>query len=337
MTLQRAIPADNYHCDAAGDFWFGPAGEEFAIAQNASCVSPGLAKSVVRVSGAEAESFLHGQLITNLKKLTLRRGSLSAWCTPQGRVSFLFYLVPEPHGYLLLVPASEATRLVQRLRMFVLRAKVNVEDVSGQIGVIGLSLPRANARPTWSAGLQSTRNAISMLGDSLQALCIDESARFLVWGELTTLISWWQHCELPRIGSAGWRLLDITQGVTEITGSAANAFLPQQLNLDLIEDVLAFDKGCYPGQEIVARLKYRGEVKSRLLHGRANRALAPDARLKIRGTTHSAGQILSAVTLPSAESHFLAVVDLSALQAPPEIEDSPTVDLQFERPPYWLT
>jgi tRNA-modifying protein YgfZ len=336
MTMRAAIPATSYHYDAAGDYWFAPALKEFAQARNDACVSPCLAHAVVRVTGADAESFLHGQFITNLKKLTLRRGSLSAWCTPQGRVSFLFHLVPEPQGYLLLIPAAEAARLVQRLRMFVLRAKVTVEDVSGQIGVIGLSTPRASTQPAWSAGLQARRNAISVLGEGLQALCIDESARFLVWGELSALVPWWQHCSLPSIGSAGWRLLDIAQGFAEITGNAANAFLPQQLNLDMIEDALAFDKGCYPGQEIVARLKYRGEVKSRLLHGRANCALARDTRLKLRGAAHSAGQILSAVTLSSAETHFLAVVDLSALQDPPQVEDAPSVELQFERPPYWL-
>jgi tRNA-modifying protein YgfZ len=337
MTMRAAIPATSYHCDAAGDSWFGSVPEEFASAQHSACVSPCLAHAVVRVTGAEAESFLHGQLITNLKKLTQQRGSLSAWCTPQGRVSFLFHLIPEPQGYLLLVPASEAARLVQRLRMFVLRAKVTVEDVSAQIGVLGLSMPRASARPAWSTGLHSMRNVISVLGEGLRALCIDDSSRFLVWGELSALVPWWQHCELPKIGSAAWRLLDITQGFTEITGNAANAFLPQQLNLDMHKDALAFDKGCYPGQEIVARLKYRGEVKSRLLHGIVNGALPRNPQLRIAGATHSAGQILSTVTLPSAETHFLAVVELGALQAPPQIEGAPQLELQFERPPYWLT
>ncbi len=337
MTLQSAIPVASHHYDAAGDYWFGQSALEFVQAREAACVSPRLGHSVIRVSDVEAESFLHSQLITNLKKLNPQCGSMSAWCTPQGRVSFLFYLLPEPNGYLLLVPATEAARLVQRLSMFVLRAKVSVEDISAHYGVLGLSIPSTSARPTWSADLQPVRNAISNLNTGLRALCIDDSSRYLVCGDLPALLAWWSHCALPSIGSAAWRLLDIVQGLAEITGDAANAFLPQQLNLDLIEGTLAFDKGCYPGQEIVARLKYRGEVKSRLLHGHASRELPPGARLQLQGATRSAGQILSAVTLPSAETHFLAVVELGVLKAPSQIEDAPLIELQFERPPYWLT
>jgi hypothetical protein len=298
-------------------------------------VSPRLSLAVIRVAGPDAESFLQGQLITDLRKLGPQHGSLSAWCTPQGRVSFLFYLVPEPLGYLLLVPESEAARLVQRLRMFVLRAKVTVADLSEQYGVIGLSTPSASVRPAWSEHLRPIRQAISSVNDDLRALCIDNSVRFLVWGDINALLAWWQYCALPSIGSAGWRLLDIEQGYADITGDAANTFLPQQLNLDMV-DALAFDKGCYPGQEIVARLKYRGAVKSRLLHGHAPSEIPASARLRARDAAQSAGQILSTVTLPSAETHFLAVVDLGALQEAPQIEGAPQTELRFERPPYWI-
>lgn len=334
MKLREAISPDGGRYDDAGDYWFKSPAEEFALAHNAICTSPRVSLAVIRVAGSEAEAFLQGQLITNLRKLDPERGSLSAWCTPQGRVSFLFHLIPEVNGYLLLVPESEAARLVQRLKMFVLRAKVTVEDVSTQCAVIGLSVPRACARPPWVDALHAARNVISGVTDELRALCIDDFARFLVWGDTRPLLAWWRDCALPSMGDAAWRLLDIEQGYAEITGDAVNAFLPQQLNLDML-DALAFDKGCYPGQEIIARLKYRGEVKSRLLRGHAHGEVPRGARLRTLGAAQSAGQILSAVTLPSAETELLAVVELSALMVAPQVEGAPLTQLQFEPPPYW--
>lgn len=337
MNLREALLSDGLsingdRVDDAGDYWFLSAAEEFAVLRDAACASPRMSLAIIRVAGTEALAFLQGQLITNLHKLNPARGTLTAWCTPQGRVSFLFYLVPEANGYLLLVPESEAQRLVQRLRMFVLRAQVTVDDLSADYAVVGLSAPRALARPAWLSGLQAARNVISNVTDELRALCIDDSARYLVWGDTGALLSWWRDCGLPSVGDAAWRLLDIEQGYAEITGDAANVFLPQQLNLDMV-DALAFDKGCYPGQEIVARLKYRGEIKSRLLRGHAQGEIPRGARLRA-GATHSAGRILSTVTR-AATTELLAVIELGALIDPPQIEDAPHARLQLERPPYW--
>jgi folate-binding protein YgfZ len=286
------------------------------------------------VTGVDATAFLQGQLITNLHRLNPQRGNLSAWCTPQGRVAFQFHLIPVVEGYLLLVPESEAARLLQRLKMYVLRAKVTLEDASAQCGVLGLSVPGGREKPAAVSALVPVRHTISRLNDAVGALCIDDSARFLLYGDGAALLAWWQASALPGIGSAAWRLLDIEQGYAEITGASANAFLPQQLNLDLV-DALAFDKGCYPGQEIIARLKYRGEVKSRLLRGRSSGPVATGAKLTSRSASHTAGQVLSTVTLPSQESRFLAVVELNALQEPPLLDHTPALALQFEPPPYW--
>lgn len=333
MTLRDAIPAGALRPDTAGDYWFDDEQTEFTRADTVPCVSPRLSLAVIRVTGADAATFLQAQLITNLRRLDRRHGSLSAWCTPQGRVSFQFHLLPADDGFALLGPASEAARLVQRLKMFVLRAQVIVEDISATHGVLGVSVPRARAAPPAVAGLVATRDAVSDAGDRLPALCIDASARYLVCGEISALAAWWRASGLPAIGSAAWRGLDIQQGHVDISGALANEFLPQQLNLDMI-DALSFDKGCYPGQEIIARLKYRGEVKSRLMAGRAGGPLASGARLRTRATNHLAGQVVSAVARTPADCRFLAVVELGALQDV-QVEDAPHLTLQFAPPPYW--
>jgi len=331
MTLRDALGSTISAVDAAGDYRFGDAAAEFTLARNDVCLSPRLEHSVVRVSGADSRTFLQAQLTTNLLQRD-SRGALSAWCTPQGRITYQFHLLPEDGGYLLVLPTSEAARFIQRLRLYVLRAKVTIEDVSASHGVVGLSVPRG-VTPLPLAALTSSRHAVSRLGESLRALCIDDSARYLVCGELPALLTWSRACGLPPVGSAAWRWLDIQQGHLDIAGALANEFLPQQLNLDMVE-ALAFDKGCYPGQEVIARLRYRGEVKSRLLRGHADGTVIAGARLRSGAANHRVGQIVTAVTLPALTTDFLAVVELAALPAV-QLEDAPTLALSFESPPYW--
>lgn len=332
MTLREHFAPSSL--DASGDWWFAAPAAEFMLAATTACVSPCFEQRVLRIVGPEARAFLQAQFITNLQRLDRTQGTLSAWCTPQGRVSFQFHLLPCEDGYHLVCPASVAARLLQRLRMFVLRAKVTIEDVSESLGVVGVSLPRDARAPDALRTLVTTRHALSPLDPTLSALCIDESTRFLVCGEFGPLAAWCRASALPLLGSAAWRWLDIAQGHVEITEALAGEFLPQQLNLDMVE-ALAFDKGCYPGQEVIARLRYRGEVKSRLVRGRAEGAVTAGARLQGDGA-HAAGRVVTAVTLPSGWSEFLAVVELAALPAV-RLADTPALELSFEFPPYWRT
>ncbi|MGE0334354.1 MAG: folate-binding protein YgfZ [Gammaproteobacteria bacterium] len=329
-TLFDAAPARGLLRDTDTEFRFGEAADEFALATSAACACPRPDLAVVAVRGADALTFLQAQLITNLSALAAGFGTLSAWCTPQGRVSFLFHLVPAEDGFRLLVPASESARLAQRLRMFVLRARVTIEELSAEHAVLGVAIPSGAPGPelTRPPGM---RYALGAPADGVHALCIDASARYLVWGETRALTDWWARATLPAVGSAAWRLLDVTEGHADIAGGFANEFLPQQLNLDML-DVLAFDKGCYPGQEVIARLRYRGEVKARLLCGRAAGQLAEGVSL--RAGERSAGRVLKAVAVAPDETRFLAVVELAVRDAV-RADGAPGLALAFETPPYW--
>ncbi len=333
MKVENTWPTALPSTDVAGDFWFDEASTEFRLATGSVCLSPQPELSVIRITGVDALAFLHGQLITNLHKLIPGQGgALSGWCTPQGRIAFLFHLLRITDGFLLIIPASESARLLQRLRMFVLRAEVLLEELT-HWSVLGLSLPDAAQIPTALAVLPRTRNAQSQPQSAIEALCIDASCRYLVCGETALLMDWWRTLAVPVVGSAAWRWLDIQQGLPRITGTQANTLLPQQLNLDMV-DALAFDKGCYPGQEIIARLKYRGEVKSRLLRGQTTGKIEAGIRL-LTTTGHVAGHVLSVVTTPAGTTDLLAVVELSALDTAPQPESGPVIDLLFSHPPYW--
>lgn len=335
LALREATIAAGAAFDSDGDWRFAPDTTEFAHARDAKAlICPRLAHAVVQVSGPDAVSFLHAQVVSHLRALPPGHGTLSAWCTPQGRVSFLFHVLPTVDGYLLVLPATEAARLVQRLRMFVLRAQVTVADVSATQAVLGVRIPAQSPAPDWAAALRSTRGALSAPVPGVQALCLDDSARYLCVGPVETLSAWWQSTDALPCGAATWRLLDIEQGHAEITGDRAGAFLPQQLNLDM-QGVLSFDKGCYPGQEIVARLRYRGEVKARLLIGHAHGSIGADTTLRTAAGGGSPGRLLDRVTLPDGTVRCSGVVDLSALTHPLAVEGHPELDIRFETPPYW--
>ncbi|MSR14677.1 MAG: folate-binding protein [Gammaproteobacteria bacterium] len=318
MILLDAVPV-SYRRDQNNEIEFGS--DEFQAITESPCACPVTDLAAIRITGSDARSFLHGQFTSDVRALEAGQGQLSAWCTPQGRVSFLFHLCAEAEGFLVLISTSEAARFVARLKMFVLRAQVVIDDCSERIAILGISAPRTHVVPEALTDFPPTRLVITHPTPTLTALCIDPSVRYLVWGEVSAVGAWWSACGLKNIGTAAWRALDIAQGLPRLSGCAINAFLPQELNLDVINAV-SFDKGCYPGQEIIARLKYRGAVKSRLVAGRTSAAAVGHKLCRALGDSPlNAGDIITCVTTPSGESRFLAVVALNALEIPLHVGD----------------
>ncbi|MBM4226803.1 MAG: folate-binding protein YgfZ [Gammaproteobacteria bacterium] len=307
--------------------------ETFRLLTHAAVSCP-LDLAVIRVEGPDARDFLHGQCTSHLKRLGPQDAVRTAWCTPQGRVSFLFWLVPTATGYHLLLPASEATRCVQRLRMFVLRAKVEVEDISATCQAHGLNFPATLSAQTESLSLPAEAWRTTRISPSLVAVRMESAPRFLLIGEPAETAKWLARHEIATVDPETWRYLDIRHGHVEIAGGYANAFLPQQLNLDF-QDTLAFDKGCYPGQEIIARLKYRGEVKSRLLVGTSGSEILAGEKFAASPQAPTGGQVLASVRDPGGTTHLLAVVDLGALATGLVTADSPARTVRFERTPTW--
>lgn len=290
--------------------------------------------AVLRIGGADARDFLHSQCVSHLQRIDPAAGTRTAWCTAQGRVSFLFWLLPEPAGFLLLVPASEAARCIKRLRMFILRAQVTVEDLSATHVVQGLSLPDGKPVPGWSERLPAARHAVTDPAPGLRAMRMQCGGRFLLVGEGAALGRWLLDRGVPAVDSGSWRYLDILDGRVEITGASVEAYLPQQINLDF-EGVLAFDKGCYPGQEIIARLKYRGEVKSRLLIGRTEAEVVAGEKLAPTPQAPTGGTVLASTRDPMGWTHLLAVADLGALESGLMTALPPPRVVHFRRPPEW--
>lgn len=201
---------------------------------------------VITVTGEEAGSFLQNLLTNDVKQLDAQPAQITAMCNPKGRLLALFLLIKTPEGYQLVLPKSQCAFLAQRLNMFKLRSKVEITDHSEDLQVCGVL---GNAQSTSAIALPVTSRALLILPTEQMA------------SELESLIqNGW-----PLAAEASWHIDEIKAGIPCILPESRELFTAQQLNLDLIGGV-SFRKGCYPGQEVVARLHYLGEPKRRLFH-----------------------------------------------------------------------
>jgi folate-binding protein YgfZ len=256
----------------------------------------------VVIGGADARLFLQGQLSNDLRHLTPQRALLASCKSAQGRVQAVVTLLERDDGITAVVSASMAKRLVTRLRGYVLRSKVTFVDEPGQV-LVPLTAARAagmvDALPQ-APGVCVTRDALTVL-------------RWWSADERYLLIA--PRDAAPVAGESDadlhWRCADIAAGLPHVYPQTHESFVAQMLNLDLL-GAISFDKGCYTGQEIVARTHYRGTIKRRMLRFAADCEVpAPGTRVLHAGT--HAGEVVDACMAAPESGHrceLLAVVSL---------------------------
>ena len=279
-----------------------------------------LPQAVLRIGGPDASSFLHGQFVSHVLRMHPGDVVRSAWCTPQGRVSFLFWLLRRQDDYLIVLPASELARLAQRLRMFVLRAKVEIEPLTLWL-VRGLQTGPGTELPGLSGQWQASSPDVVVFRPGA-------CERWICLAPTTALDAWALPGSLATAANCDWTACDIEDGLVEISGTLVNEFLPQQINLDQSGSI-AFDKGCYPGQEIIARLKYRGQVKSRVLRGTCQLAVAAGTRLAATPQAPTGGLVIACAPARSTGYQVLALADLGAPETPLIPVDMPEAVIHF--------
>jgi folate-binding protein YgfZ len=230
---------------------------------------------VLRFSGPDALSFLQGQVSSDTRRLAENVCLLSSYSSPQGRVLALIYLLPHSSGVAAILPREILLPTLQRMRKFILRAKVQIEDAGEALAVAGVHGDLALR----AAGLPVPREAQAYLEhDGIGVARVRHENRFWVIGDPRQLAG-----ALPgdtASSSESWRLADIGAGLPQVYAATSEAFVAQMLNLDLL-DGISFTKGCYTGQEIIARTQHLGRIKRRLF------------RLLLPPGTWSVGQALS--------------------------------------------
>lgn len=264
----------------------------------------------VRVLGPDAVRFLQGQVSSDVSKLTPATSMLAGVHTPQGRVIAVLRLIAAgPDEVLGVLPRELAAVVATRLAKFVLRAKAKVSDASAEWELSGVS--QAGSA---EAGFPTEMNAAQRLEDGRIVVCVGASpARWLV----ATPLAAGHHAQTsPTAGTQEaaareqWRALDIAAGIPQVYVSTSEAFVSQMLNLDVL-GAIAFDKGCYTGQEVIARAHYRGRVKRRM-----QRFHSADAALPAPGTTGQfidgrTFRVVEAVRSPDGGHELLAVTQTS--------------------------
>jgi len=253
---------------------------------------------VIRARGDDAAAFLNGQLTQETLKLDVGQARLAGYCSPKGRLlaSFVMWRTA-PDEILLACSADLLAPTLKRLSMFVLRARCKLSDASAEIALWGVALPGLlhddAAHPIPAAPYATS----SLAGGTAIRLADAAGATRLLWAAAPGANPPWATTSSPDV----WNWLEVQSGVPRIVASTVEAFVPQMVNLELVGGV-NFQKGCYPGQEIVARSQYRGTLKRRMVLAEGATAAAAGAEVFAAADPEQpAGQIVLSASLPHPE------------------------------------
>ena len=268
-------------------------------------------RGLISITGADALSFMQGQFTTNILDITRQQGQLSAWCSPKGRVLAVFTVVAHADGYLLMMPRELIATLLNRLRLYVLRAQVVVEDVSDN-ELVCIGCQGQTAETTLEPMFPEIPTELYQISHSIDGIMLIRvpglSPRFELVGSATSMAALWTKLSshLWPHPESTWLLGAMTAGVPNVRSDTADEYLPQMLNLELIGGV-DFNKGCYPGQEIVARAHYLGKVKRRMYLIEIHADTPPSRGTPLIDAT--TGQTLGKIVeiIPKVDGDYLAL------------------------------
>ncbi len=295
---------------------FGNADEELQAMGNTTIIADISHLGLLRIEGDDSQGFLQGQFSNDVRELSGSQAQYSSYCTPKGRMLASFLLWLDDGNYYLQLPRETLVGLQKKLTLHVMRSKVKITDVSDagvRLVVAGSEAKKAmeevlGGSPPASLGIiQGTDfTIIGLEDDRFEIVASVEQGRKL-WEKLVS------HCK--PLGSGCWDWLNIQAGIPVIYNATQEEFIPQMVNFELIGGV-NFRKGCYPGQEIVARTQHLGKTKRRmyLAHIAASEAPQPgDALFYAEGDGQA--RIVDAQRSPQGGYDVLAVIPIAAIES----------------------
>jgi hypothetical protein len=248
---------------------------------------------LLQLSGADAINFLQGQ-VTNDVKLLKESAHYTGYCTPKGRMLALFLAFSQHERIHLQMPIELIATTAKRLKMYVMRSKVEVQDVSHDVIKIGLSGPNAQAllSTQFAKVPEHDYELVSLENGSLLKLPSSTHARFeilatidqaqVIWNDLSS--------QATITDATYWEWLEIQAGIPDVKAETQEEFVPQMLNLDLLGGI-NFKKGCYTGQEIVARTHYLGSIKRRTYLTHSNHSVQPGENI-LNAANEAVGKVV---------------------------------------------
>jgi folate-binding protein YgfZ len=263
--------------------------------------------ALLRAEGADAAGFLQGQLTQDMQSLSPGQARLAGYCSAKGRLLCTFIVWRDaPERFFLAVSADLLAPMLKRLSMFVLRAKCRLSDASAEFPLYGMAGATALAHAAglapwqWRSDAQATWLRLpDVLGSSRLLAVLPADAPLP---------------QAPLLQPDRWAWLEVYSGVPRVVAVTSEQFVPQMVNLELVGGV-NFQKGCYPGQEVVARSQYRGTLKRRALVFDAEGPLAAGQPVfHSADPGQPAGMVVLAAAAPGGGSSALVEVKLAALE-----------------------
>ncbi len=308
---------------------------------------------LLSLTGDDRVRFLHSMTTNDVERQSASQARWHGLCTPKGRLLATMLAWRDPAAIWLLLPRPQAEPVRKRLSMYVLRAKVKVEDRSDAHAVLGLcgeragevlaalGLPAPAALEVAQAALDGNPDAPATVVGLAPIVTVGSGAaslrRWLLTVPAGSLATLWPRlaASLQPVGSAAWRWTDVRSGVARIVPATVERFVPQMINFDTIGGV-SFDKGCYPGQEIVARSHYLGKVKRRVFLAHLDGAEPAPGTEIFAGAADPVGVVALAAPAPGGGTDLLFEAQAAAFAqggAPLRIGDRA---LRIEPLPYAL-
>ncbi|MBY4897471.1 folate-binding protein YgfZ [Cupriavidus sp. AU9028] len=276
---------------------------------------------LIRVEGDDAATFLHSQLTNAVDDLAPGQARLAGYCSPKGRLLATFLMWRDAAGIALQLSADLQPAIQKRLSMFVLRAKAKLSDLGAASGCVGVAGARGDSALS-AAGLLLPAGPWSTAseGDTtvLRLPDTDGVPRWQVWGPAERIDALRERLAVTLLPADAelWDWLDIRSGLPRIVVATQERFVPQMVNFELIGGV-NFRKGCYPGQEIVARSQYRGTLKRRmwLVAGEGETPAEGTEIFRTDEPEQPAGMIVNAAPGPDGGWEALAELKIDAASA----------------------
>ena len=297
---------------------FGDAAGELCAVRDAVVVAPLVDLGLIRASGPDAADFLHNLLTNDVTGVGATTARFAGFCTAKGRLLATLLIWRDGDDLLLLLPKDIHAVILKKLSMYILRSKVKLTDASEQFALIGFS-----CRGAVPPGL--TFETLSAIGEGQAGPACEgrgiglEATRWLIAVPAESAGQCWNalSSQARPVGLAAWQWLEIAAGKPRVVAATQEAFVPQMLNMELPAVAgVSFTKGCYPGQEIVARTQYLGKVKRRMYRASLGVPIPPGTHVYApeSGDQHC-GAIVSVAPSPAGGYEALVCAQSAAVEA----------------------
>ncbi|HAF00488.1 MAG TPA: folate-binding protein [Methylophilaceae bacterium] len=322
MTLvqwQTELTAQGAHITNQTVENFSNAAQELEATKQSNIVCDLSHLGLISLHGEDAITFLQGQVTNDVKQLDSNQAHLSGYCTAKGRLLALFLAFSYQSQIYLQLPRSLLTPITKRLKMYVLRSKVNIDDMTDfkiQLGVSGPDAETILSKLFSSIPVNNFQHISTEQTTILKLPSVNNLARYQLITSIKNASTLWHSLKssCQPVGKSCWDWLEINAGIPEVVPETQEQFVPQMLNLDLLNGI-NFKKGCYTGQEIVARTHYLGSVKRRTFLAELTTSDLPKAGEKLLDQNkNEVGQIVRLVPNNNAGVDMLVELRIDAQQ-----------------------